>query len=128
MGLSESEEGVAWLLLFTVAGGNNPRPAWSCSDRPAWADISMFIGEFLCVLPLLWNWLNSPTKGRPTYLSRLLRRTNGGYSPVRGAAEADEDDEVNESDADSDEGDQVPMRGLATFWMWFPAFFDSEWV
>lgn len=88
----------------------------------------MFIGEFLCVLPLLWNWLNQPAKGRPTYLSRLLRRTPGGYSPVRVVVDDVDEDGIADvaSDADSDAGDQIPMRGLAACWMWFPAFFDSK--
>lgn len=79
----------------------------------------MFIGEFLCVLPLLWNWLATASKGRPSYLERLLKRAPQGYGAI--PTEADEVD-----DADSDMLDHIPMRGWAICWMWFPAFFDSE--
>lgn len=84
----------------------------------------MFIGEFLCVLPLLWNYLNAPTKGRPSYLSRLLAREGEeGYSPV--PAQAEDDDDASVSSTETEVG-QTRMRGFAAFWLWFPAFFDSE--
>lgn len=81
---------------------------------------SMFIGEFLCVIPLIWTFLSSPTKGRPSYLSRLLARDDGAYAPIDG------EDADAESIASTVETDQIRMRGWAVFWMWFPAFFDSE--
>lgn len=84
----------------------------------------MFIGEFLCVLPLLWNWLNAPTKGRPSYLSRLLARGGDNpYSPVDSQL-PDEADAESVSSSETEVA-QVSMRGWAVFWMWFPAFFDS---
>jgi len=85
----------------------------------------MFIGEFLCVLPLIWNWLNTPTKGRPSYLSRLLARGgDNAYSPV----DSEEPDAADAASAASSETEvaQVTMQGWAMCWMWFPAFFDSE--
>ncbi len=82
---------------------------------------SMFVGEFLCVIPLLWNWFAVASKGRQSYLERLLKRSPGeGY----GAVSQDEDAVVD--DADSDFINHIPMRGWAICWMWFPAFFDSE--
>jgi hypothetical protein len=85
----------------------------------------MFIGEFLCVLPLIWKWLNTPTKGRPSYLSRLLARggESGEYSPVDAAPDSEDTDSLASSET---EVSQVTMSGWAVFWMWFPAFFDSE--
>jgi hypothetical protein len=76
----------------------------------------MFIGEFLCVLPLLWNWFATARKGRSSYLDRLLKR-----SPGYGAIPQDDEEEAEELDID-----HIPMRGWAVCWMWFPAFFDSE--
>lgn len=85
----------------------------------------MFIGEFLCVLPLLWNWLATASKGRPSYLERLLKRTPEGEGYGAIPTEAEDADEAG-SDVDSEWADHTPMRGLAVCWMWFPAFFDSE--
>lgn len=85
----------------------------------------MFIGEFLCVLPLLWTFLKAPSKGRPSYLSRLLARGGGDYVAVDPEAEAEAADAESIATSETDVA-QVTMRGWAVFWMWFPAFFDSE--
>lgn len=76
----------------------------------------MFIGEFLCVIPLLWNWFATARKGRASYLDRLLKRAPTGYGAI--PRDEDEDEEMDI--------DHIQMRGWAICWMWFPAFFDSE--
>lgn len=58
----------------------------------------MFVGEFLCILPLLWGKFTSQPKiALPE-----------GELPIPVEAE----------------GERVPLRGWACFWLWFPAFFD----
>ena len=91
-------------------------------EQPVWQTLNMFIGEFLCVLPLLYGWLQTP-KGRPSYLSRLLARGGNGdeYAAV---PEDDVDEDADEDLSDEGEDGVVRMRGWAVFWMWFPAFFD----
>ncbi|TXT15979.1 hypothetical protein VHUM_00482 [Vanrija humicola] len=82
-------------------------------EQPVYGTLNMFIGEFMCVLPLLWGWLASPAKGgRQNYLSRLLARTPSpdGYEPVPA-----EPTELRVG---------TPLRGWAVFLMWLPAFFD----
>lgn len=90
----------------------------------------MFVGEFFCVLPLLWAWLSNPAKGgRQNYLSRLLARTPTpeGYEPVPAEpAPVAEEEEEEDSDSETELRVGRPLRGWAVFWMWFPAFFDSE--
>ncbi|RSH88476.1 uncharacterized protein EHS24_001021 [Apiotrichum porosum] len=106
-------------LCVENCDGSGPRIDF---EQPVYQTLNMFIGEFLCVLPLLWNYLNAPTKGRPSYLSRLLAREGEeGYSPV--PAEADDDDDASVSSTETQVG-QTRMRGFAAFWLWFPAFFD----
>ncbi|CAK9780466.1 hypothetical protein CC85DRAFT_326397 [Cutaneotrichosporon oleaginosum] len=81
-------------------------------EQPVYQTLNMFIGEFLCVIPLLWNWLATARKGRPSYLDRLFKR-----SPGYGTIPQEEEEEELEID-------HIPMRGWAVCWMWFPAFFD----
>lgn len=56
----------------------------------------MFVGEFLCIIPLLW--------GRYTSKPKIV------------LPEEDEVLDVAEQ--------RVPLQGWACFWLWFPAFFD----
>ena len=75
----------------------------------------MFIGEFGCVIPLLWQ---SQT------LRRRRKARAQGYQaiPQNGDATEEQEEEVT----GEAEGDGVkPLTGLAVCWMWFPAFFDS---
>ncbi|GMK53795.1 hypothetical protein CspeluHIS016_0103810 [Cutaneotrichosporon spelunceum] len=84
-------------------------------EQPVYQTLNMFIGEFLCVIPLLWNWFTTARKGRASYLDRLLKRQQVSY----GAIQQEEEEEEEEEDMN-----HVPMRGWAVCWMWFPAFFD----
>jgi hypothetical protein len=82
----------------------------------------MFVGEFLCCVPLLWTQL-SRSKG-DSAIASVLRRiglhksSNEGYSPV-GQTE-DEEEDAEEEELDN------ALTGWRMLWMWFPAFFDSE--
>jgi hypothetical protein len=70
---------------------------------------SMFIGEFLCCIPLVWQYARSSQQG--TVFSRIARIWEprpAGYAPV-GEEEEDE-----------------TLCGWRMCWMWFPALFDSE--
>lgn len=58
----------------------------------------MFVGEFLCILPLLY--------GRLTAQPKIALPEGELQVPIEA------------------EGDRVPLRGWACFWLWFPAFFD----
>jgi hypothetical protein len=90
----------------------------------------MFIGEFLCIVPLLWQHLQASTKNETlppdaSIFTRIIGRvalrtgpSQNGYTHVAG----DEDDEeLEEDDSDVDR-----LTGWRMGWMWFPAFFDSE--
>lgn len=79
----------------------------------------MFIGEFLCCLPLIWGLLSRPGKEGETVASRLFGifgygNTRGDYRPV--------DDQAEENEDLSEDA----LTGWRVCWMWFPAFFDSE--
>ncbi|BEJ13887.1 hypothetical protein CspHIS471_0310610 [Cutaneotrichosporon sp. HIS471] len=83
-------------------------------EQPVYQTLNMFIGEFLCVLPLLWNWFATARKGRASYLDRLLKRPQASYGAISQEEEEEEEETL----------DHIPMRGWAVCWMWFPAFFD----
>lgn len=86
----------------------------------------MFIGEFLCCLPLLWKYARSaPPAGyepQASVFSRIVARlplatasmtTPQGYTHVAG----DEDEEG--------QTEEETLHGWRMAWFWFPAFFDS---
>jgi hypothetical protein len=90
----------------------------------------MFIGEFLCIIPLLWQHLQDSTKNEApppdaSIFTRIIARVSlrtapggqHGYTHVAG----DEDDEEPEAD----DSDVERLTGWRMCWMWFPAFFDS---
>ena len=87
------------------------------------ADDSMFVGEFLCCVPLLWSYLSRSSKGEtsiPGILRKIgvLKQTTEGYSRV--SQNVDEDVDEDEELVDD------ALTGWRMMWMWFPAFFDSE--
>lgn len=81
-----------------------------------WADIplSMFIGEFMCGIPLLWAYYKNrnATKTRPE-----------GYSRVA-TDEVENEEEEHPLGHHHDQGQL--MSGWRMCLLWFPAFFDSE--
>jgi hypothetical protein len=84
----------------------------------------MFVGEFLCCLPLLWSHFSRSSKGDSSVASLLgkigLGKTSDeGYSRVEQTADDEAEDE------EQDELDNA-LTGSRMLWMWFPAFFDSE--
>lgn len=88
------------------------------------ANDSMFVGEFLCCVPLLWSHFSRSSKGDPSVASLLSKIGIGqsvdeGYSRV-GRTEEEEEEDLEESDLDN------ALTGWRMMWMWFPAFFDSE--
>jgi hypothetical protein len=108
----------------------------------------MFIGEFLCVIPLLISYHTEQQRQRKlpqgstvnqaSVFTRILARLPlgtgstahpNGYAAV-GEEEADEEDELLDEHDDVatklDHGDT--LSGWRVCWMWFPAFFDSEWA
>jgi hypothetical protein len=92
-----------------------------CTHAGYLANSSMFIGEFLCCIPLLWShWSRSSKTGSP--ITRLLSKvglatpSDAGYARVQ----ANEDEEE-----DQEEDEQDKLTGWRMLWMWFPAFFDS---
>jgi hypothetical protein len=87
----------------------------------------MFIGEFGCVLPLLYQcYGKSETMPDSTYLERILARL-----PIRQPRKREGYQQVA-----SDEGENVntppkveigeTLAGWRMLLMWFPAFFDSK--
>lgn len=109
---------------------------------------SMFIGEFLCVIPLLISYHSKQQRQRKllpgsavnqaSVFTRILARLPlgtgstahpNGYAAV-GEEEAEEEDELLDEHDDvamkPDQGDT--LSGWRVCWMWFPAFFDSEWA
>jgi hypothetical protein len=89
------------------------------------ADTSMFVGEFLCCVPLMWSYMSRSSKGDasiPGILRKIgvLKDSTEGYSRVGQT----EDDEVDEEEAEERVDDA--LTGWRMMWMWFPAFFDSE--
>lgn len=88
----------------------------------------MFIGEFLCCLPLLWSQLSRQNKeGQGSLKESLLwafgRGTSGRgqYRPLDATAE-----DTDEGELERSEGTDDALIGRRMLWMWFPAFFDSE--
>lgn len=84
----------------------------------------MFVGEFLCCVPLLWSHFSRSSKGDPSVAS-LLNKIGLGKSSDEGYArvaqtEDDEAEDVEGMDLDN------ALTGWRMMWMWFPAFFDSE--
>lgn len=73
----------------------------------------MFIGEFMCGLPLLWAY----------YKKRKAVKTRPeGYSRV---ATEESEEEHHLLGHHHDHGQL--LSGWRMCWLWFPAFFDSEW-
>jgi hypothetical protein len=68
---------------------------------PSSANNSMFIGEFLCCIPLLWQ---------------RSRNRGSGYVVVPS----------DDFQSDIDHREEETLSGWRMGWMWFPAFFDSE--
>jgi hypothetical protein len=84
----------------------------------------MFVGEFLCCVPLLWSHFSRSSKGDPSVASLLNKiglgkSSNEGYSRVA-QTEGDEAEDVEGMELDN------ALTGWRMMWMWFPAFFDSE--
>ena len=73
----------------------------------------MFIGEFGCVIPLLWQ-------------SQTLRRRRKALAAGYQAVATDEHAGADEEAQEEQESALNPLTGFAVCWMWFPAFFDSK--
>lgn len=89
----------------------------------------MFIGEFLCCLPLLWSQLSRHNKEgqgslKDSIMWALGRDTTGRgqYQPLDASTDDAGDDNEAEQGGDTDDA----LTGRRMLWMWFPAFFDSE--
>ena len=89
----------------------------------------MFIGEFLCCLPLLWSQLSHHNKEgqgslKDSILWALGRDTSGRgqYQPLDASTDDVGDDDELERGGETDDA----LTGRRMLWMWFPAFFDSE--
>jgi hypothetical protein len=71
-----------------------------------------------------------PRKGRASELPLASFGTHAhpeGYEPVPAEpAPVAEEEEEEDSDSETELRVGRPLRGWAVFWMWFPAFFDSE--
>ena len=90
----------------------------------------MFIGEFLCCLPLLWSQLSRHSKeGQGSLKESVLwafgsdTSGRGRYRSLETSADEGDDDEVERGE-DTDDA----LTGRRMLWMWFPAFFDSEYT
>lgn len=79
----------------------------------------MFVGEFLCCLPLLWSHFSGSSKGDPSVAS-LLNKIGLGKSSDEGYARVGQAEDVEGVELDN------ALTGWRMMWMWFPAFFDSE--
>lgn len=77
-----------------------------------WQTLNMFIGEFGCVIPLLWQ-------------SQTRRRRRKALAAGYQAVPTDDGDVDGEAGGGEVEGGLNPLTGFAVCWMWFPAFFDS---
>ncbi|AFR98691.1 integral membrane protein [Cryptococcus neoformans C23] len=81
-------------------------------EQPVWQTLNMFIGEFMCGIPLLWAYYKNrnATKTRPE-----------GYSRVA-------TDEVENEEEEHPLGHHHDQGQLLSGWrmclLWFPAFFD----
>jgi hypothetical protein len=73
----------------------------------------MFIGEFGCVIPLLWQ-------------SQTRRRRRKALAAGYQALATDEHAEDGVAGEEVGQPALNPLTGFAVCWMWFPAFFDSE--
>lgn len=98
-------------------------------------ELSMFIGEFLCCLPLLWSQLSRTHKdGQRSAPARLLAalglRSDDGsrYRRVSVDDEVENQGVTDEEDTDEEafRSREEKLEGWRMMWMWFPAFFDSE--
>ena len=84
----------------------------------------MFVGEFLCCLPLLWSHFSGSSKGDPSVAS-LLNKIGLGKSSDEGYARVDQTEDEEAEDVEGVEMDNA-LTGWRMMWMWFPAFFDSQ--
>ncbi|EIW67703.1 integral membrane protein [Tremella mesenterica] len=75
-------------------------------EQPVWQTVNMFVGEALCVIPLLW-----------TFYARKRR--------ISGQVTQDDDSSIDDDTAESFFIDSDrSLTGWRVCWMWFPAFFD----
>jgi hypothetical protein len=93
----------------------------------------MFIGEFLCIIPLLLLSRKRTTRQvqpQASVFTRILARMPLGTGPTAGyeAVEEGDTDEDGHVDEDEDEvlGLDDALTGWRVCWMWFPAFCDSR--
>nr|ODN80210.1 integral membrane protein [Cryptococcus depauperatus CBS 7841] len=80
-------------------------------EQPVWQTLNMFIGEFLCFIPLLWTRYNSQKKTQFDPQASLLSPSNMNECNV-------EEEEEGSILADNQ------LSGWRVCWMWLPAFFD----
>ncbi|KAE8542190.1 hypothetical protein D1P53_001675 [Cryptococcus gattii VGV] len=79
-------------------------------EQPVWQTLNMFIGEFMCGLPLLWAY----------YKKRKAMKTRSeGYSRVA----TEENEEEHHLLGHHHDHGQL-LSGWRMCWLWFPAFFD----
>ena len=71
----------------------------------------MFIGEFMCCLPIVWSYIASRRESSSGFFTRET-----GYGAVA-------QDDVDESGLRV--GGEDHLTGWRVCWMWFPALFDS---
>jgi hypothetical protein len=98
---------------------------------------SMFIGELLCCLPLIWGFMTAKPKAdkdpQASVFTRILSRiplgtasttTPNQYAPVH-----DDDDSSEDGEEDDEAVRWQAVDNSLSGWrmclMWFPAFFDS---
>ncbi|ORY22023.1 hypothetical protein BCR39DRAFT_562449 [Naematelia encephala] len=105
-------------------------------EHPVWQTLNMFLGEFGCVILLLWKYRNSPTKTpRPeaSMFTRILARASlrtgaatapAGYQHVGNDEESEDENNVEREMEEEDQEDDNTLKGWAMCLMWFPAFFD----
>jgi hypothetical protein len=84
----------------------------------------MFVGEFLCCVPLLWSHFSRSSKRDPSVAS-LLNKIGLGKSSDEGYARVGQNEDEEVEDVEGVELNDA-LTGWRMMWMWFPAFFDSE--
>ncbi|KJE01552.1 integral membrane protein [Cryptococcus gattii NT-10] len=79
-------------------------------EQPVWQTLNMFIGEFMCGLPLLWAYYKK---------RKAMKARSEGYSRVA----TEENEEEHHLLGHHHDHGQL-LSGWKMCWLWFPAFFD----
>ena len=93
----------------------------------------MFIGEFCCGLPLLYNYFTCPPKTtaigagpESSVLTRILSRLPFGMGSAPGYTHLPADEAVEAENEAVMLALDDRLWGWRVFWLWIPAFFDSK--